>query len=349
MPSSPRATGAHLSDLTAAAQRRTIGRAAGSCIALGSIVALLCILFRDRPVPPDFVVQAGIATIFGLACCVFPWDRHSPSWLHAIPIFATVNTALAIRAAHLYGSVPTDYYVFVGLFAGYAFSSRRAIAGHVLLASIALALPLLYAPRDATLGESAAVGIALLCVVTGIVTLLREGLQARQHELEELAIRDPLTAVGNYRLLTERLSYEIARHRRSGESLTVMLLDLDGFKEINDTHGHLAGDRVLIEVARALRSCVRSQDTVARQGGDEFSILAPETNSEQAACLASRVQTAVNAAMAGSLTTSIGWVTFPSHADEMLSLLALADAELRRAKHEREPQGRRRLASVSAG
>src|SRR2546421_2182536 len=116
--------------------------------------------------------------------------------------------------------------------------------------------------------------------------LLREGLEKRQRELEDLAVRDPLTGVGNFRLLSERLDYEIARHLRSGGSLTVMLLDLDGFKGVNDTFGHLVGDKVLVDVAHALGSSVRAQDTLARQGGDEFSILAPDTENDEAKALA---------------------------------------------------------------
>src|SRR5436190_13547612 len=96
--------------------------------------------------------------------------------------------------------------------------------------------------------------------------LLREGLEWRQRELEELAVRDPLTGVGNYRLLSGRLDYEVARHLRSGDCLTVMVLDLDGFKGVNDTFGHLVGDQVLVDVARAVGSSVRAKDTVARQG-----------------------------------------------------------------------------------
>jgi diguanylate cyclase (GGDEF)-like protein len=84
--------------------------------------------------------------------------------------------------------------------------------------------------------------------------------------------------VGNHRLLCERLTYEIARHIRSGEPLTVMLLDLDGFKQVKDRSGHLAGDRVLCKVAQALASSIRAHDTVARQGADEVSILAPQTS-----------------------------------------------------------------------
>ena len=82
-------------------------------------------------------------------------------------------------------------------------------------------------------------GVLLLFVIAVIITALREGLESRQRELEELAVHDPLTGVGNYRLLSDRLEYEISRHRCSGKSMTLMLLDLSGFKHANDMYGHL--------------------------------------------------------------------------------------------------------------
>jgi diguanylate cyclase (GGDEF)-like protein len=317
-------------------ERRTIGRAAGIVITCASSAGLAAVMLGDSHVQPAFYVLVALAICGGIACIHFPWERHSTNWLHALAVIATVSTAIGIRLAGVYGDVAADYYVFVGVFASYAFSSRKAVAAHVALASCAAALPLLYAhPTDPEAPPRTVVSVALIVLISGIVMLLREGLHKRQRELEELAARDPLTGVGNYRLLSDRLQYEVTRHKRSGGSFTVMLLDLDGFKEINDTLGHLAGDRALCEIASALASSVRAQDTVARQGGDEFSILAPGTNDEQAEGLARRAQAAVHEAMAGSVTTSVGWVTFPNHGSDPAQLLALADEQLRRAKHER--------------
>jgi diguanylate cyclase len=270
-------------------------------------------------------------------CVQIPWDRIPAWWLHSIPLLATLSVATGIRLAGLYGDIASYYYILIAVFAAYAFSSRRAVAAHVALISVASALPLLYASQPTHEPARVAVGLMLLVVIAAIVTLLREGLERRQGELEQMALRDPLTGVGNYRLLSERLEYELARHRRTGAPLSVMLLDLDGFKEVNDTFGHLMGDRVLTEVANTLASSIRAGDTLARQGGDEFSILAPETRSEGAQRLATRVQQAVAAAMGGAVTTSVGWATFPADADDAITLLALADTDLRRAKRNPAP------------
>jgi diguanylate cyclase (GGDEF)-like protein len=138
------------------------------------------------------------------------------------------------------------------------------------------------------------------------------------------------------------MDYEISRHRRSGKSMTVMLLDLDGFKHVNDTYGHLIGDRVLRAVADALSAAMRAQDTLARQGGDEFSILAPGTTTEQARVLATRAQQAVATATNGRVTTTVGWATYPTPTADPSRLLAVADEQLRRAKRDdrRDPTAR---------
>lgn len=318
------------------AERRDIGRVAGAVISVGALTALLAAGMVDHPgAPLSFYILTVVSLLTGIGCVLMPWGGISARWLHVVPTVVTVEVAVGVRLAGVYGYIAAYYYIFIVVFIAYAFAARRAVVGHVAFAAAAASLPPLYV--TANRGEITARSLILvlvLVVIAGIVTLLREGLQRRQAELEKLAMHDPLTGVGNYRLLTERLEYEVVRHRRSGDSLTVMLLDLDGFKDINDRLGHLAGDRMLHSVAAALAGTVRAQDTLARQGGDEFSILAPDTGHEQAAHLAIRVRSAVSDATAGSVTTSIGWVTYPTGAEDPETLIALADAELRHAKRQ---------------
>ena len=134
-----------------------------------------------------------------------------------------------------------------------------------------------------------------------------------QTGLMHLAHIDPLTGLGNARQLRTRLDYELSRHRRMRRRLTVFVLDLDGFKQVNDRFGHVAGDEVLREIARQLQRTVREQDTVVRQGGDEFCVLAPETGWREAERLAERLGYAVARAVGGlqGLTASIGFAVFP--------------------------------------
>jgi diguanylate cyclase (GGDEF)-like protein len=107
-------------------------------------------------------------------------------------------------------------------------------------------------------------------------------LKQAQAELERLALRDPLTGLANRSLLGDRIAQAMAWAERGAEPPAVLLLDLDGFKTINDSLGHTAGDAVLVEVARRLTSVTRTMDTVARLGGDEFAVVMPDTTPTQA-------------------------------------------------------------------
>jgi len=160
-------------------------------------------------------------------------------------------------------------------------------------------------------------------------------------ETRELSRRDALTGLHNRRSLMERLTDEVARSRRFGTPLSVLLLDLDGFKEVNDEHGHPAGDRVLVEVAELLQSDTRTIDTVARLGGDEFAVLLAGTPPESAQPVAERICSLVAAhAVAlpdsGSavVRTSIGVAGCEPGASEWTpaALLQAADTALYEAK-----------------
>jgi diguanylate cyclase (GGDEF)-like protein len=113
---------------------------------------------------------------------------------------------------------------------------------------------------------------------------------ARTHrELERLARTDELTGLPNRRHFLAQLERELARSRRTWTPLSLLLLDIDNFKLINDSHGHAAGDRALMEVARSISCCVRAADVVARLGGDEFAVLLPESSRAVAEALARRI------------------------------------------------------------
>ena len=171
---------------------------------------------------------------------------------------------------------------------------------------------------------------------------LIESTIADNRRLEELAHTDPLTKTLNRRALSERLAAEMERVRRYSTTLSLLLIDLDHFKQVNDTHGHLAGDDVLIEIAALLHRVVRAVDVVARYGGEEFIIVLPETGAQGAEAFAERLRELIEAqsfcqsrATPIRLTTSIGVSAFPGFGVESVEdLLANADQALYRAKSE---------------
>jgi two-component system cell cycle response regulator len=165
--------------------------------------------------------------------------------------------------------------------------------------------------------------------------------QSDKERYEWLAATDPLTGCLNRRSLMEKLDEELDRMRRYELSLSVLMIDLDRFKQVNDTRGHLAGDRVLQQVGEMLRREVRSVDVVARYGGEEFVIVLPETALPGAVVFAERIRERIGAhdfAESGDplkATVSVGVASIaPGDVADPDSVIALADEALYRAKHE---------------
>jgi diguanylate cyclase (GGDEF)-like protein len=194
----------------------------------------------------------------------------------------------------------------------------------------------------------ASIPVAILVPAASVAVLIviRERLTGERDALRISALTDPLTGVANRRSLVSRTEYEISRHRRARRPFALLMLDLDGFKLLNDRFGHAAGDDLLIEMAAAVQSAVRDQDTVARIGGDEFCVLAPETDAAGARKLAIRVMTAVGQVTAGvdSLGASPGLAVFPHDGATVEALLAAADEQLLAVKRRRHGRATRRAA-----
>jgi diguanylate cyclase (GGDEF)-like protein len=157
--------------------------------------------------------------------------------------------------------------------------------------------------------------------------------------LREQAIRDPLTGLFNRRYMTESLDQCYSRAERTGTSIAIMMIDLDHFKLFNDNFGHDAGDHVLKAVSQVLIDSIRQEDIACRYGGEEFCIVCPSANDQQALLIAERIgkgirslELSMNQLSLGTVTTSIGVATYPDHAKTMDEVISIADEALYLAK-----------------
>ena len=319
-----------------AAHRLLCGRLAGVLFLVGSLAGIPVNQLFEPADPARMHVITAIGLLSGLACALLPWDRMRPRLLHVVPFVATAEVALTMWGIGDEAQAYMWFLVFVVVFVGLAFESRRAIAAHVGVALAAAWLPVALAggdERSHVFAESL-LAVPILLVAAGVVVYLRERLTAAVDALSGQALSDPLTGAGNLRMLEQRLDYELTRHRRNGRPLSVIVLDLDGFKQVNDTLGHPVGDQLLRQVAAVLRHSVRDQDTVVRQGGDEFCVVAPETDAAEAEALVERIKVALRGLVANgeALSASAGHATFPDDATSPEVLLAHADLEQRRDK-----------------
>jgi diguanylate cyclase (GGDEF)-like protein len=185
-----------------------------------------------------------------------------------------------------------------------------------------------FARRDVALLES-----LVLPVASALANSLRIA------EAERLSLTDDLTKLHNARYLRQYLLSEIKRARRYGTNCAALFFDLDDFKLINDLHGHLVGSHVLMEMATIILSSVRDTDVVARYGGDEFVVVLPESNIDQAAYVAGRVREKIlrhiftgGRSLRLKMTASFGVAGFPQHAQSPQQLIACADAAMYEAK-----------------
>ncbi len=183
---------------------------------------------------------------------------------------------------------------------------------------------------------------------------------ARLYRLtKRLAITDELTGLYNYRYMQQRLDEELGRAGRYGKRVSLLLLDVDGFKRVNDVYGHRTGDTVLAELAQVLRTAVREVDVVTRYGGEEFAVILPETDAAGAFIVAEKVREAVEGHRFADpdteqdirVTASIGLASYPVHAIGRDAMLQAADDALYQAKRagkDRVRASRLRLSTADA-
>ncbi|MCE5283477.1 MAG: GGDEF domain-containing protein [Deltaproteobacteria bacterium] len=201
-----------------------------------------------------------------------------------------------------------------------------------------------------TLYRSASLTVGLHGLILGNIGFLLMTREQAAQENERLATLDPLTETFNRRTFLDLVRREIARSRRSGRPLVLMMMDIDDFKRINDTYGHLAGDNVLRRLAAVTLSCLRRNDFFGRYGGEEFIVLLPETDGAGASLLAERLRSRIAEASVQEGPATVRWtvsigltVLHAADAAELDLLLRTADEALYSAK----AQGKNRVVQMA--
>src|SRR5215208_235970 len=239
-----------------------------------------------------------------------------PGVLHAATALGTVLVSLnAVGGGHHPALSGEMLYVWLGLYAAYFFSPREAAAQLAFMAGAYLAVLATTAPPDV-----AAAGwltlVAILFPAAGLLRAVRDGVTQLVSRLSEAAHTDTLTGLKNRLALDRELQTEVERTVRSGEPLSVVIGDLDYFKSVNDQLGHQAGDEALVRAGQVLLRYRRAADSIARTGGEEFTILLPGSTEHEAYLVAERMRAAVEREFVGdpaALTFSFGIATYPDH------------------------------------
>jgi diguanylate cyclase (GGDEF)-like protein len=269
------------------------------------------------------------------------WDRKRVLELAALFLSLAATAAIVFGGLLHFGgrNEPRTYLCAPFLiWAALRFSQRKAATALCLLSAIAVAGTMRgtgpfvsNSPNTSLLHLHAFLGIMSL---TTLVFAAEVAERRRQEDrVRYMAVSDALTGLANYRRLVEALDAEVKRFGRSNRPFAVLLLDLDGFKQVNDRHGHLMGNRALCRVADVLRIHCREVDTPARYGGDEFALVLPETGRHAALQVAHRISQCLAAQTeTPKLSVSIGVAVHPEDGQTIEQLLGAADRALYQEK-----------------
>jgi diguanylate cyclase (GGDEF)-like protein/putative nucleotidyltransferase with HDIG domain len=283
----------------------------------------------------ELLAATGAASILIAVLLLIAYDELPLIGFHICTALGIVLASVAVYAWGIESGYAPLPYVWVALGVFYFFPLRAALGQFALVAvGYAAALAAESPSGQVVDGWIATVGTLL---VTGVfVALVRDRLTTLIAHLTDAARRDPLTDLYNRRAFEEIFDIELERARRTGAPLSVVVGDLDRFKQLNDEFGHPAGDEALRRIGRSVRAAKRRFDSAARVGGEEFALLAPDCDEHGAYMLSERIRSDVESSFASGnsspLTISFGIATYPLHGQSFEALLRAADQALYAAK-----------------
>jgi diguanylate cyclase (GGDEF)-like protein len=297
-------------------------------LALALLMLLLVVPGSQlSPLQQMLTIAGGVAAFFGLDWIQRYVRVPTPFW-QSIAVVSANTIAIAVlihlNDAHRYGLA---FSILNTSFAAIAFGPHAGIQAAVL--SVALLASIEIRPSEPQARYEWGLFLAVLVSLVAIID--------RVSRLQRDALFDAVTKLRNHRYFQVRLREEIGRTKRYGRPTSLLLIDLDNFKRINDQFGHATGDQVLRQVADLLMENSRASDIVCRYGGEELAVILPETAAQEALQVAERLRLALEHhqdVRAGVVTLSAGVAACPDHGADADSLIAAADAAMYRAKGE---------------
>jgi diguanylate cyclase (GGDEF)-like protein/putative nucleotidyltransferase with HDIG domain len=316
-------------------QTSLVAEVLAGLFAAGATLAALTVVLPHPSEQNDLGLLAIVANAYAIAA-VLRW-RAQKLPARTLRLALAWGSTLITGVAYFSGESPSPlifFYLWVFLYASYFFTRREAA---LQIAYVGFAYGALLALRPPSSGAPAwwIVGMGTLLVAAIVIMTMRVRVELLISRLYEAARTDPLTSLSNRRGFRELLDLELERARRGETEMTVLVGDLDRFKEVNDRSGHQVGDAALQRVARLLAQGKRQVDSAARVGGEEFALILPDSGADGAFVLAERLRSKLAGEFAEdsvAITISFGLATYPEHGETAASLLRAADEALYAAK-----------------
>ncbi|MFL5866022.1 MAG: diguanylate cyclase [Thermoleophilaceae bacterium] len=304
--------------------------------AAAGVFAFVSVAVPNTAVNDEGLLAAtGAASLVMAAVLLIAYDQLPMAGFHAAAAIGIAIASVAVYAWGIQSAYAPLPYVWVALGVFYFFPLRPALA-HLAFLGVGYAVALAAENPSGSVVDGWIATVGTLLVTGVFVALVRDRLAGLIANLTDAARRDPLTELFNRRAFEEIFDIELERARRTGAPLSVIVGDLDRFKQLNDEFGHQAGDEALRRIGRSIRAAKRRFDSAARVGGEEFALLAPDCDEHGAYMLSERIRSDVESGFANGIdspqTISFGIATYPLHGQSAEALLRAADQALYAAK-----------------